>query len=355
MLLITIHHFSLWGQGDIATKMIIDGKSIGAFERLIFLPLGDIGVYIFAMITGFYLGTKEITCKKANIKAAKLYAEVYFYSLIFLLLAFRYHWPMNNYPDQIDPLMPLNKAPNILKSFMPVTFNQYWFVTAFILLMILLPFINRTISAINKKQSTYLSIILLVSCGIFPLINNNVASESVGLGVLITSYVIGAHIRRFGPSQKVGPKLAGLAFCFINLLIIYAISFYDMTVLKDRYINIFTGIFAMLAASGLFWTVASMKPHYSGITNHVASHMFAVYLITENVFIVDPLWKQFHFADISDPLSLNLYGIASVVAIMIICCLIDEIREGLFVTVTQTVHLIKVGFSKIRIAHHKHA
>ncbi|MQS52644.1 acyltransferase family protein [Companilactobacillus mishanensis] len=329
IVLITLHHFSLWGQGERSDLLLKSGKAIDAFKLLIYLPLGDIGVYAFVMITGFYIGGGTQSLDKSRFRAFKIYSQAYFYSLLFLAIGLHYRWPLNNFPNIVDPLMPLNHAPNILMSVMPILFNHYWFITAYILLMLFLPIINKGLGGLNKGEFKYVLAIMIVICSIFPLLKNNVASESVGLGIVITSYAIGMYIRKF---VKLKPILIlkALILLLVNLLIIYSVSFYDIVYLKFRYINIFTGFFALMAAVGLFVVFISLKPRYSSSINKLASHMLAVYLITENIFVIKQLWKFVSFKNIADYKLVNLYGFLSVLLIMLICYAIDLVREKIF-------------------------
>nr|WP_269083217.1 acyltransferase family protein [Companilactobacillus kimchiensis] len=329
MLLITLHHFSLWAQGTRSDRLILQGKVGDAFKSLIYLPLGDIGVYIFVMITGFYLGGKVISNKKSIKKVLMIYAQLYFYNLLFLIVGLHYHLPLNNFPKLSDPLNPFNRIPNVMMSIFPIAFNHYWFVTAFVLLMLLTPYINQVLIKIDKKSMELLLAILIISNGLFPLLNNNVASETVGLGIVVTSYVVGAFIRRFIPKN---PKmfLIGTLLLFTNTALIYLVAYYDIIVLKNRYIKIYTGLFALLAAAGLFLIFINFKPNYNFYINNIARHIFAVYLITENIFIINPLWKYFTFDQVTNLYLLNVYGFLSVVVIMIGACTLDILRSNIF-------------------------
>lgn len=51
----------------------------------------------------------------------------------------------------------------ILKTFIPVSTNRYWFMTCYILLRLFAPYLNYAIDSMNKKQFTQLlmSVILV--------------------------------------------------------------------------------------------------------------------------------------------------------------------------------------------------
>lgn len=350
MLLITLHHFSLWAQGPRADQLLAKGDGFKAFESLIFLPLGDIGVYLFVMITGFYLGNKSIKITDSYKKSIKIYLQMYFYAILFLLLAVQNSWQMNNFPNMIDPLMPFNQVPNVPMSVLPLTFNHYWFVTAFILLMLLLPYINKSIVDRSESEMRNIIIILSIACGVFPLLNNHVASETVGLGIVITSYMIGYYVRTFiqtNTKTRILRSCIGLILFLSSVVIIYGISFYDITVLKYRYIRIYTGIFALLSAAGLFVLFVNLRPIYSRMINRFAMNIFAVYLITENIFVKKQLWKHFIFPQMDDLLMVNVYGFMAVLGIMVSCVLIDKIRLIFIVMVVRIKSAIVEVFDRL--------
>lgn len=327
MLFITLHHFSLWAQGGRSDYLIAHNHLWSAFWSLFYLPLGDIGVYVFVMITGFYLGTRDISINRSIKKTLKVYAEVYFYSILFLVLAINWQSPV--------------KSNKIWQSLMPVTFNQYWFVSGYVILMLLIPFINRSIRSLTKKQFGYLLVIMSTICGIFPLVDNNIASESVGLGILLTAYLFGAFVSKF-IHRNWWNFLVGFVLFTINTVVIYIIMYYQIQLTRDRFTNIYTGIFALLAAFGLFLIFINFKPGFHVLFNQVARHMFSVYLITQNVFVLKALWSNFYFRELNNLVQVNINGLGVVLLIMLACYLMDIVRALIF----KLISLIKISTAK---------
>ena len=82
MFLIVLSHYSLetnWG-GKLTNYEL--------FKVLFFQPLGQIGVDLFAMISGYFLATKERKISSMIMKDIKLWFKVYYYSIILLIVAF---------------------------------------------------------------------------------------------------------------------------------------------------------------------------------------------------------------------------------------------------------------------------
>lgn len=114
MIFIISSHFSLYGNWADKNKYII--------STMQFQPLGQIGVYLFVMISGYFLSTRSIDFKDAGRRIMPLWEKTILYSIFACIIAI------------ILRLDSINiKA--ILKSFLPISLNKYWFMTSFILLM----------------------------------------------------------------------------------------------------------------------------------------------------------------------------------------------------------------------------
>ena len=58
------------------------------FKNMLFHPLGQIGVYLFAMISGYFLSSKIPDFYKQISRVRLLWIKVIIYSYIFLILNF---------------------------------------------------------------------------------------------------------------------------------------------------------------------------------------------------------------------------------------------------------------------------
>ena len=104
------------------------------------LVLGNLGTILFVLISGYYLiNSKEIKLKKI----IKLILQVVFYSSVIYIV-----------------LVLLHKEPftfkNLIIAFFPITFKTYWFATAYIILYIFHPFINRFLNSLKQKEPVFL-------------------------------------------------------------------------------------------------------------------------------------------------------------------------------------------------------
>lgn len=87
----------------------------------------------------------------------------------------------------------------ILNAFLPVSTRQYWFMTDYIILYILSPFINIGLQNLDQKQFKKLLLILLILFSIWDIFPGQQTGVQRGYSLywLIVVYSIGAYIRLY--------------------------------------------------------------------------------------------------------------------------------------------------------------
>lgn len=225
----------------------------------------------------------------------------------------------------------------MIKSIFPFSFNLYWFITAYIMLILLIPFINKLLLNLNHREFVFLILILIIINDLFVWTNNNVATYRSGLGTLITPYVIGGYIRKYG--LKVRKKPIYFILC---LLIMY---FGDIVPLVLFGLNagerIFFGIIPLIAATLLFLMFTEIKPFYNRSINLLATTVFSSYILTEYPLIRPKLWIFLQFKNIKNTFIADLFGaIVIFLLIYIIIFSIDLLRQWIFK---------KIGINNIRV------
>ena len=187
---------------------------------------------------------------------------------------------------------------------MPLFTGQYWFFTVYILLMLILPYINIMLSGISRR--TYIE--LLVLCGIlFSLIPSvNIFGDTFGteygysLIWFVVLYLSAVYLKRFG-IRKCNYGLCylilGMTIFGIQLLMRYAQSKEyagGITTLLNLQVQ-YNSPLVFAAAVCLFMSAISHPLNLNGfekIFGKIASLSFAVYLFHENGSIRDILWNR---------------------------------------------------------------
>ena len=140
MCLIIFHHMAL-------NTGIVDGYTVNG--NMIFGIIGGIGgkigVVIFLLITGYFSINKNFSFKKVFI----LWLQIFCYSVGFMLV-FR-----------LTGIEKWSKVDTI-KTFFPLAYNQYWFITVYLYILLLAPFINKFLNSLSKENYNKLLAILTV-------------------------------------------------------------------------------------------------------------------------------------------------------------------------------------------------
>ena len=163
-----------------------------------------VAVNIFILISGYFLCKSKFDINKI----IKLYGEIFVYSLIigFILLL----------TNKIE----LN-IKNLIYIFFPFITQRYWFFNAYILLILLFPFLNVLINNISKEKFKLLLIILFIINSILPIgINNSVSLNSANsLYWFLNLYLMGSYIR----INKINFKKKCFVYGYIAINVLYII------------------------------------------------------------------------------------------------------------------------------------
>lgn len=218
----------------------------------------------------------------------------------------------------------------LIEKIFPFTANAYWFMTAYIMLLLLLPIFQKTINNLDLKQLKYLIIILAVFCTLFPLFKNLIAGDFMGLGDITCSYLVGVYVKK----ANVRVKQWMIA---IPLLLSYILLFLGHRVFASY------GLLPLISAGLIFaFFEAKTLSFHSVFINKSAATVLSVYLITEQKQFIKPLWSIFHFEDINVFLA-NFLGLGIAIAFIVLGVFIDSLRKQLFsvIKVNQLINYVQ--------------
>lgn len=272
-----------------------------------------VAVNVFVLISGYNMHSKKF--KKERI--IKLLIKVWVINLIMCLIMY--------FTGNIS----LN-IKNLLYFILPFTLQEYWFVNAYIYLIILVPFINALIKNIDKKKFNYLLLILLVFNSILSCMPNVTVILTSGYSVIwfINVYLIGAYISKYSLKIQKAYNFILYIFFIIILLSIY-ITLYTLKNLNFamKLLN-YNNILVLIPSILLFNLVLNLKisdNKYKFIA-FISKSCFSVYLITENIFVRDVLWTKlvntFKYCDTN---IYPIYYLGILIIIFISCIIIDKI------------------------------
>lgn len=186
-----------------------DTKGIEYYLSYFFKVLGMIENNVFFLITGIYFKSTDI--KKILQRVGKLYINIIIISVIcFIIFTIFFKIPIT-----MDLL---------LISFMPFSMNGYWFLSVYILLLLLAPFINSIWDIISKKYIFgiyllffYISVIIPSLFGSEKIITGGEYSISFAVLLFVTGRFIGEYINCY-------KKLWGFLYLFLTILTFLYVS-----------------------------------------------------------------------------------------------------------------------------------
>lgn len=291
------------------------------------------GTNLFILISAYFQSKSRFKAKSLLL----LIAQVLFYSILLYLISVLCGITHFSYIS-------------LTKVLFPILSSSYWFVTCYVGLYLLSPYLNRFITIFTQRQYRSLLIILFVFFSVVP----NVFYDSTwlnwggssGIVWFVFLYLIAGYIRQYINVEDIAMKKllpVLVVFLFLPLfskIVIANLSLYFTGKVIGSSIFFVKNSVILLPMSILFFMVF-MKIKITGRTNEkiiefIASSMFAVYLISENMFLREYLWDYCRCIVERCPTMIPLYVVAIPMLIMVICILIDQVRKLLFLLLSKT-------------------
>ena len=253
-----------------------------------------------------------------------------------------------------------------IKCALVFTMKQYWFVTAYLLLYMVSPFLNCALQAMSQKKHFLCCIVLLtVFSGLHNLIYIcDFGGISGGYSFLwfCVLYVLASYIRFYGSGSVRGSK----KWCFLyfsailvvageRLFAHYITPYILGRVALTSLFYSYNAIPMVVASFCLFQCFRSIEIENRLLCKWIgrlAPLAFGVYLIHDNRMVRSVLWDALHLANYTDSPWLLLYIFVCTCAIFGICCAIEWIRQVCFVetgfatTIAKICDNIQMKFSQ---------
>ena len=319
MLFIILHHFCIYNNYQFNKYITLNDISFSFFRCG-----GKLGVCLFVMTTGYFMIKKNI---KFN-KLIELEIQVLFYSIgtyLIFIIFFHKEFILNEF----------------IKCLFPNSFKLYWFFSSYFILYLCIPYLNKLILSITKKEFFSLLIIGFVFLILIPSIIfiNKTIPDTI---YVFYYYMIGSYIRLY--VKNIHWKFRLLGICFIMYMyIVFIFTYLNILSLSNSslqqytfIISHFSSILVFICAISLFLFFKNISISKNKIINYLASFSFGVYLFHEHIFMRDYLWGDlFNINKIIKTKNIFLYGLLVAVTIYIAGSLIELIRILLFSKIRQ--------------------
>lgn len=321
---IVLHVFNHGGLAD-AMETDLAGRSLSTMVQVLVYPAVD----CFVLLSGYLLCRRSFRLSRV----IKIWTTVAFWSVVIQCVFYIMR------PETIS-------VGKTVFMFLPVLSGRYWFVNAYLVMLLVSPFLNRLLRDLPQWQMRAL---LLVSMAVFclapiPALGNDVFGTQNGFGFpwFCVVYLWGGYIELYCPLKKHGMgRCLGIyaLLCAAHTMWILGIELLggQIEVLAQlqnvfmRYtsVPVFGGAVCLLL---YFRRIRFSQDSFAAILcGWVSPLVFSVYLIHDHP-LVREYWIQDRFAGWGNmPLIIAIvYAVLAAVCIFVMCIGLDWIRKCLF-------------------------
>lgn len=289
-----------------------------------------IAVNCFVLISGFFSCRQQFRLSRL----LRLAVEVLFYSWIILL----FHTVQNgSLPSMTD----------LLTMVFPISFNHYWFISAYFGLSLLSPVLNWALNAMTQKQHAATMCILLAAfclwSDVIPRSNAFGAGSGYCLTWFVVLYVIAAYLRKYVSRQRLHTKkllgwYAAMCLCVFALNSLMTLLYGKLPFLAEHEMNTFFSryncsliVIASVAFFCAFWAMDLPKLPGKRVFSAASQLTLGVYLLHGGPYTSTSVWSTpfAWFGIKGDFLYVPLVILASI-CLFLVCLGIDWLRSRLF-------------------------
>ena len=288
--------------------------------------LCQVCVNIYVMLSGYFMVTSHFRLQKL----VQLWMEAAFYSFTLKLLF------MVTGQDDFSIV-------SLVSCFVPILTGRYWFLTIYVGMYLVSPFLNTLIRAMDKRQHTLLNVVLFAVMSVWVSLHPSIAGMNSGggwgLAWFVTLYITASWLRLYyTPSHKPLPWFIGFAAIPAGMALVFCLAVWGYL----------PGIFAIVAGH---WYRYDSAPVYLmtmclfvGFLNvripsgklsrsivRVAPLTLGVYLIHDHPSMRLWLWNAMNLpSNMATPL-FPLTQLGAVLGIYSVSAALDAVRSALFV------------------------
>ena len=320
MFLIVVYHCLTHGISDDYAFLISKPIHLSnVFFSDSLLVFSSISVNLYVLISGYFLVDKDF---KLN-RIVRTWTIACFYSCVitslFMLLL-------------ITPFSLINYG----KSFFPISTDAYWFVTQYLGLLILSPFLSLMVRQLSYRQY----IILLLGGGFlclsitpdFPLGKRYHIAHGNSIWFFVYLFLVAGFIKHH--LKKIVKARLMLIIAIVTLLtfVYEVLGGYNKDTIHLFWLN-YNGLPFILSVTVFIFVRQLQIPNnkFWNLLIKMAPYTFGVYLIHDHLLVRKWLWNMLSISAYCDYLTFPLILIGTCICIYILGTMLDVIRKKLFV------------------------
>lgn len=324
MLMVVTLHF--YGHSSLIGEHLVPGTPNWFLGNLLY-PLSLVAVNCFVLLSGYFQCTSRFKLKRVvSVWVQSLFYSVVLYMTVSLCLG--------NF-----------SITDLVKRVFVVVTEQYWFVTAYLLMYMVSPFLNCMIRAMGKRMHFLCCCVLL---GIFSVGHNlayvyDFGDVNGGYTFLwfCILYIVAAYIRLYVPVEakhrRWGLLIYGL--CALGIGISRFVAHYATTwilgyPMLTSFFCSYNSILVVPASIGLFMAMRTVKVEGKAakVVSFFAPLAFGVYLIHDHPAVRPALWSILKPYAFAESVWMVPYALLCTIVIFLVCCLVEWVRQWVFRT-----------------------
>lgn len=319
MFFIVIYHCLTHGVGSEYGFSIQHPASIFNFAFSDFLLVfSSISVNLYVMVSGYFLANSRFKVSRIG----RTWLNACFYSCIITIVFMSLS------------LKPWSVA-SLVKSFFPLSTDAYWFVTQYIGLLILSPFLALIIRQLSYRQYVALLIggafLCLSIIPDFPLGKRFHVAHGNSVWCFAYLFVIAGFIRHHLGKLSTGKLVASIVLVVILTMVCDIYMGYNGSVVHLYWLNYNALPFILSVLAFVF--IKQMNIPSSMLWNlmvKAAPYTFGVYLIHDHLLVRDYLWKTVSLTSYGQQWMYLFYVLGLCLLIFVLCAFADAIKKRLF-------------------------
>ncbi len=291
MMVVVLHYL---GKGGLLPELTGQSSHMAGTVAWLLEAFCIVAVNVYMFISGYFLCTSNFKLSRL----LSLWLQLEMYSILFGVLGAVTGVVAETTVD----------THYFLTLLFPVTMGHYWFMTAYIFLYLLLPFVGTAVKRLTKGQmQAAIAMLLLVFCVAKSVLPFRLEMDAKGYDYLwyLCVFLVAAYVRRFG-IPFLEKKGRGILLYIIGCLL----NFGGTMILKEFYLRTgslgrmvgmcmeYNHIFPFLAALGLFVGFSGLRVNekIARVTEKIAPCTLGVYLLHENLGL-RYTWQNWLWAD----------------------------------------------------------
>lgn len=222
----------------------------------------------------------------------------------------------------------------------PILTEQYWFVSVYVGLYILVPFINKALHALTQKQHLSLCILLVLMFSLY-LPSKMLGQSGYGIVWMATMYTVGAYLRmHYTPGDRL--KMKHVVLWIIPTVLLVAskygiilggklisrdLSNLDKWFFKNNSVLV---AWAAIAFFVIFLHIRIKSIAAEKVISFAGPLTFGVYLIHNNPSLRGWMWELINPVSFMNELYFVPLSILIVGVIFVLCTILEFIRKTIY-------------------------